>query len=89
MSRFAGAAFELRDALLVNPYHAVEVAEAIERAINMPPAERAARMRAMRSVVARNTIYDWSANVLSDLTAVRNERASEWRSNELLRSRGA
>ncbi|HUP46025.1 MAG TPA: trehalose-6-phosphate synthase [Thermoanaerobaculia bacterium] len=89
LSRFAGAAAELTDALLVNPYDAVEVADAIQRAIDMPDAERASRMRALRGAVAGNTIYDWSANVLTDLTAIRNERATEWRRGELLRSRGA
>ena len=44
LSRFTGAARELRDALLVNPYDVDEMAEAIRTAIEMPPGERRSRM---------------------------------------------
>lgn len=71
LSRFAGAAEEMEGALLVNPHHPSEVAAAIVRAIDMHPAERAARVRSLRAAVERNTIYDWAAGLLGDLAAAR------------------
>lgn len=71
LSRFAGAADEMEGALLVNPHHPSDVAAAIVRAIEMPAMERAARIRTLRAAVERNTIYDWAANLLGDLAALR------------------
>ncbi|HVS30507.1 MAG TPA: trehalose-6-phosphate synthase [Thermoanaerobaculia bacterium] len=89
LSRFAGAARELRDALIVNPYDVRDVAAAILRAVEMPVPERTLRMRSLRSAVARNTIYDWSANLLTDLRRVRTARAGRKEDHELLHARGA
>ncbi len=47
LSRFAGAAEELGDALIVNPYDAEEIAEAMHRGLLMPLEERQARHAAM------------------------------------------
>jgi alpha,alpha-trehalose-phosphate synthase [UDP-forming] len=71
LSTFAGAAQELGDALLVNPYDVQQVAGAIHRALEMPVAEQAARMQHMRKNVRENNVYRWAANLLSDLTDVR------------------
>ena len=71
LSRFTGAAIELSDALLVNPYDEREVAAAILEAIRMAPAERFRRMRAMRQAVVRNTIDDWAARLLADVAEAR------------------
>jgi trehalose-6-phosphate synthase len=71
LSTFAGAAFELHDALLVNPYNVEQVAGAIHRALNMSEEEQAARMHRLRSGVRENNIYRWAANLLSDLTEIR------------------
>lgn len=79
LSRFAGAAKELESALLVNPYDAVDVAEAVHHAITMNPAERRARMEAMRAAVEKNTIYDWSAALLTDMADVWERRHAGWR----------
>lgn len=70
LSTFAGAARELEAALLVNPYDAQQTARAILRAIRMPPAERKARMTALRERVAAHTIYDWAESLLRDLKEV-------------------
>ena len=59
LSRFAGAAQELRDALLVNPYDPESMAERIYEAIVMSAEEKTARMKKMREVVRRNDIYWW------------------------------
>lgn len=78
LSTFAGAAQELEGALIVNPYDADAVAAALMRAIDMPPSERRARMKAMREQIAKNSIYDWSAKLLRDLIEVRTRRGRVW-----------
>jgi trehalose 6-phosphate synthase len=67
LSPFTGAARELTDALLVNPYATDHFAEAIKNALEMPQAERQKRMRKMREVVQENNIYKWAADIITDL----------------------
>ncbi|HSF01605.1 MAG TPA: trehalose-6-phosphate synthase [Solirubrobacterales bacterium] len=67
LSRFTGAARELRDALLVNPYDVDEMAEAIRRAVEMPPGERRSRMARMRQTVREYNIYRWAGRLLGEL----------------------
>jgi alpha,alpha-trehalose-phosphate synthase [UDP-forming] len=71
LSTFAGAAMELSDALLVNPYDVQQVAGAIHRALEMPTEEQITRMQHMRTNVREYNIYRWAANLLSDLTEIR------------------
>ncbi len=71
LSTFAGAALELTDALLVNPYDVQQTAAAILRALEMPDDEQAARMHRMRTKVKEYNVYRWAANLLSDLTEIR------------------
>jgi len=71
LSRFAGAAAELKTALLVNPLDPSEIAIAIRRALSMPLKERSERWEAMMEVLRRNTIDDWTANFLKALRGVR------------------
>ncbi len=71
LSKFTGAAVELRDALLVNPYDTEGVAEAMHRGLEMNRAERRDRMQRMRRQVMENNIYRWAANVLSGLREIR------------------
>jgi trehalose 6-phosphate synthase/phosphatase len=73
LSEFAGAADELGDALIVNPYDIDEVAATIERALMMPATERAERMRAMREHVNRYDVHRWARSFLS---AVEGTQAS-------------
>jgi trehalose 6-phosphate synthase len=73
LSTFTGAAHELTDALLVNPYDVTQVAEAICRALAMPEEEQARRMQRMRHSVRENNVYRWAANLLSDLVDIRIE----------------
>jgi trehalose 6-phosphate synthase/phosphatase len=68
LSRFAGAANELTNVLLANPYDPEKTAEQIHRAITMPREERQQRMRAMRDLVRRNDIYWWLERFLRDLS---------------------
>jgi trehalose 6-phosphate synthase len=66
LSRFTGAARELGDALLVNPYDLEEASAALATALDMPPAEQRERMRAMRSLVAEYNVYRWAGRMLVD-----------------------
>jgi trehalose 6-phosphate synthase/phosphatase len=69
LSRFAGAAAELRSALLVNPHNVAELAAAYYQALVMPESERRSRMTAMRSAVASNDVIGWAAAFLDSLPA--------------------
>jgi trehalose-6-phosphate synthase len=71
LSTFAGAALELTDSLLVNPYDVQQLAGAIHRGLNMPDDEQATRMRHMRDSVREHNVYRWAANLISDLTEIR------------------
>jgi len=71
LSRFAGAARALRDALIVNPYDADAVAEALRSAVTMKADAQALRMVRLRREVRENNIYRWSANLITELAAVR------------------
>ncbi len=71
LSTFAGAAHELSDALLVNPYDVQQLASAILRGLEMPQEEQVARMRRMRQIVREHNIFRWAAHLLSDLTEIR------------------
>jgi len=73
LSTFAGAAYELPDALLVNPYDVSQLADAIHRAVEIPEEEQCARMRRLRHSVREHNVYRWAANLLSDLTEIRVE----------------
>jgi trehalose 6-phosphate synthase len=65
LSEFAGAAFQLeKAAILVNPYHIEHVAEELYRAFYMPPEEIKSRMRRLRNIIRRNTIFSWMGNFL-------------------------
>ena len=75
LSTFAGAAHELSDALLVNPYDVAHLARAIHRALEMPEHEQAERMQRMRHTVRQHNVYRWAAHLLSDLTEIRVELA--------------
>jgi trehalose-6-phosphate synthase len=71
LSTFAGAAHELSDALLVNPYDIAHLADSIHLALEMPEEEQARRMQRMRHIVREHNVYRWAANLLSDLTEIR------------------
>jgi alpha,alpha-trehalose-phosphate synthase [UDP-forming] len=66
LSRFAGAARELPEALIVNPYHVEETADALHRAATMPPAEQRERMASLRSTVREFNVYRWAGRMLAD-----------------------
>ncbi len=74
LSCFAGAAEELGDALLVNPFDADGVAEAIHEALVMPREERVARWQSMMAVLRRNDIAAWRESFVAALAAAARAR---------------
>ena len=70
LSALAGAAQELRDALIINPYDIDGFAGALVRAVDMPPDERRARMRSMRRVVAGRNVFGWASDILEGLESL-------------------
>jgi trehalose 6-phosphate synthase len=71
LSRFTGAARELTEALLVNPYDLEESSAALATALAMPPDEQAERMRAMRAQVSDFNVYRWAGRMLTDAARLR------------------
>jgi trehalose 6-phosphate synthase/phosphatase len=69
LSEFAGAAAELDGAVVVNPYDIDGVADAIRRALAMPPKERRARMRTLRHRVMEHDVHRWARTFLTALAA--------------------
>jgi trehalose 6-phosphate synthase len=66
LSQFTGAARELNDALLINPYAVDDFAEALNQALQMPAEEQEQRLRRLRQQVADNNIYRWAGMLLSE-----------------------
>ena len=77
LSRFTGAARELPDALLVNPYDIEQMAEAIRFALEMNTGERRARMQRMRKVVREHNIYRWASTLIGELCEVRLDQPAD------------
>lgn len=71
LSRFAGAAREMSESLLVNPYHVEETADALYQAATMSPAEQRERMASLRHTVSEFNVFRWAGRMLAD--------AARWR----------
>ncbi len=71
LSQFTGAAHELHEALIVNPYHVEQTAEALYRALTMPDYEQRERMRSMRAMVRDFNVYRWAGRMLLDAARIR------------------
>jgi trehalose 6-phosphate synthase len=65
LSRFTGAAEEIDEAVLINPFNVGGFADGIRAALEMAPSERTRRMRAMRLQLHRSTIFDWLEAILA------------------------
>ncbi len=72
LSRFTGAARELKQALIVNPYDLEEASGALAAALALTPEEQGDRMRALRAVVSEFNVYRWAGTILSDAARVRH-----------------
>src|SRR6266850_2387822 len=71
LSSFTGAAQELRDALLVNPYDVDQLARSIRQALEMNEEQQGETMSRMRKIVLEHNVYRWAANLISDLSEIR------------------
>jgi trehalose 6-phosphate synthase len=71
LSEFTGAAREMPEALIVNPYDADQCAAALHLALSMPEAEQRDRMRLMRGLVAEFNVFRWAGRMLLDAAAMR------------------
>jgi len=71
LSQFTGAARELKDALIINPYDIGQTAEALRAALEMPESEQIERMRRMRDLLKDRNVYRWAADLMQELAAIR------------------
>ncbi|MGQ0658314.1 MAG: alpha,alpha-trehalose-phosphate synthase (UDP-forming) [Chromatiales bacterium] len=71
LSKFTGAARELAEALIVNPYDIEEASSALSAALRMPVEEQRMRMRAMRRLVSELNVYRWAGRMLLDASRLR------------------
>lgn len=71
LSQFAGAARELPEALIINPYDSDQFAAALHVALTMPPAEQRARMMSMRALIQEFNVYRWAGRMLIDAARMR------------------
>ena len=67
LSEFAGAAEQLRAALIVNPYDVDAVAETLAYAATMPGPEQRRRMRRLRNTVHKSDVFQWANDCLATL----------------------
>ena len=83
LSEFAGAARELADALIVNPYDIEQFAEAIRSGLEMEADERRTRMLRLARQVEEHNIYRWAAQFLTELAATRTVGADGTNSSKV------
>jgi trehalose 6-phosphate synthase len=70
LSSFTGASREMSEALIVNPYDSLEMAQALDRALRMTPTEQAERIRVMRE----QNVYRWAGRMLIDAAKIRQRQ---------------
>jgi trehalose 6-phosphate synthase len=71
LSQFTGAARELPEALVVNPYDTDQCAAALHLALEMPVAEQRDRLRLMRRLIEEFNVYRWAGRMLTDAAGLR------------------
>jgi trehalose 6-phosphate synthase len=71
LSQFTGAARDLTEALIVNPYDLHQAADAMATALRMPPEEQRERMRSMRRLISEFNVYRWAGRMLVDAAELR------------------
>lgn len=77
VSRFTGAAEEMEGAKFINPFNVDGLVEGIAAALEMPPDERAHRMRTLRNDLRRSTIFDWLRAILTRTSTMQDARERE------------
>ena len=71
LSQFTGAARDLTEALIVNPYDLQQASDALATALRMPLPEQRERMRSMRKLVSEFNVYRWAGRMLVDAASLR------------------
>ena len=84
LSQFTGAARELTEALIVNPYDLEEASQALSTALHMSETEQQDRMQAMRTLVAEFNVYRWAGRMLVDAARLRRRERLTGRLSENL-----
>jgi trehalose 6-phosphate synthase len=79
LSEFTGAARELTEALIVNPYDLEASSEALATALTMPVDEQRDRMRSMRALISQFNIYRWAGHMLMDAARLRDQERVAFR----------
>jgi trehalose 6-phosphate synthase len=74
LSQFTGAARELPEAIVVNPYDTDQCATALHMALSMPDGEQRARMRLMRGLIKEFNVFRWAGRMLIDAAGMRSRR---------------
>ncbi len=72
LSQFTGAARELTEALIVNPYDLDQASSALAIALKMSPEEQRERMRSMRAFLSEFNVYRWAGRMLADAARLRS-----------------
>jgi trehalose 6-phosphate synthase len=75
LSSFAGASRELSEAVIVNPYDAHGMSDAMDAALRMSSDAQRARIRAMRDLVRQRNVHLWAAQMLLDAARLRRRAA--------------
>jgi trehalose 6-phosphate synthase len=73
LSQFTGAARELPEALIVNPYNIDQCASALQLALEMPASEQKDRMRSMRGLIQEFNVFRWAGRMLIDAARIRQQ----------------
>jgi trehalose-6-phosphate synthase len=73
LSEFTGAARDLTEALIVNPYDLRQASDALATALRMSPEEQRERMQSMRRLVSEFNVYRWAGRMLVDAAEVRRK----------------
>jgi trehalose 6-phosphate synthase len=86
LSQFAGAAEEMSQALIVNPYNIAETADVIRMAFEMALPERQTRHAALLETVEKNNVVAWCRSFIAQLERVRSNDPASWRAPEPIRT---
>src|SRR5439155_1800 len=84
LSQFTGAARELPEAIIVNPYDTDQCAAALHMALSMPPAGQRARIRLMRGLIQEFNVYRWAGRMLIDAVGMRRRVVYRWAGRMLI-----
>jgi trehalose 6-phosphate synthase len=89
LSQFTGAARELPEAIVVNPYNIDQCASALQIALSMPLSEQRDRMRSMRGLVQEFNVFRWAGRMLMDAARMRKRQRLMGRFKDNVQEGGA